>query len=332
MTGPDLQSLQTYFHLMNLNGSAQVYHTALELGVFDALLREAKSAAQVAQACETREEPTALLLDALSRLGLLSVERSDQQPSVFSLTEVARMILMSEYRELGDQYWRHLPDFLRTGRPMKKMDAAAESEEHYQSRVAMLGWMLSHAAAEAAERLDIGGRRTGLSILDVGAGSGVWSLAMAARDVNTNVTAVDWPAVLEVARETAETLGAQERLQTLSGNFLEVELPAGAFDLAVAANVTHLLTAEQNRSLFEKLHAALRPGGELLIIDALPGSSLGDVPLALYHLGLVLRTENGHVYSPQELRQLLGDRFAVEPVIPLDAPPHVVGMLLARKH
>jgi 2-polyprenyl-3-methyl-5-hydroxy-6-metoxy-1,4-benzoquinol methylase len=326
MDRPDLTMLETYFRLMNLNGAAQVYHTALDVGLLDSLRQGAKTAAQAADACGLEERPTALLLDALQSLGLL-VRRGDE----YALAEVAHLLLGSEYRELGSQYWRHLPTLLRTGVPLVKMDDAAESESHYQTQAAMLGWMLSHAAAEAADRLEFGTARRNVRILDLGAGSGVWSLTMASRDAGTRVTAVDWPAVLEVAEETAENLGIRDRLTTLPGNFHEVALPEAAFDLAVVANVTHLQTPEQNAALFRKLHAALAPGGELVIIDALPGSSLGDTPLALYHLGLVLRTEHGRVYSPAELTEMLGHDFEPTAIIPLDAPPHVVGLLLARK-
>lgn len=72
-------------------------------------------------------------------------------------------------------------------------------------------------------------------------------------------TALDWPAVLEAAWETAETLRVEDRLSLLPGNLHEVELPAQSFDLAVVANVTHLLTADQNTSLVGRLHEALRP-------------------------------------------------------------------------
>lgn len=63
----------------------------------------------------------------------------------------------------------------------------------------------------------------------------------------------------------------------------------------------------------------------------MPGSRLGDVPLALYYLGLALRTGNARVYSPDGLQRLPGEQFDAEPVVPLDAPPHVVGLLMARQ-
>jgi ubiquinone/menaquinone biosynthesis C-methylase UbiE len=327
MSGPDRKALETYFRLMNSNGAAQVYHTALEFGIFKALEQGPQSAAGVAQACGANEGAIALMLAALEALGLVAPKES----LGYNLTDAAWMLLYSDYRELGNQYWRYLPTFLRTGEPLKRMDDPAESEMHYQAQAAMLGWMLSHAAEEAARKLEIGASRRGLSIVDIGAGSGIWSLTMARDDPQSRVTAVDWPAVLEAAQETAENFGVQERLTTIAGDFHKVTLPAQSFDLAIVANVTHLQTPEANASLIRKLHAALKAQGEIVIIDALPGGPQAETPLALYQLGLALRTQNGCVYSPDELTAMLGDLFESPTIIPLEAPPHMVGMLTARK-
>ena len=327
MTGPDLATLATYFRLMNTNGAAQVYHTALEAGVLSGLDGGPLAVGELAEKCRFQARPLALLLEALAAMGLVRESAGE-----YSLTSVARMLLQSDYRELGNQYWRHLPDFLKSGVPLKKMDDAEQSETHYQAQAAMLGWMLSHAAEEAAEVLDarLGGK--GVAILDVGAGSAIWSLSLAKRNDESRVTAVDWPAVLEVAQETAGTFGIAERLTTIAGNCHQVEFPAAAFDLAFVANLTHLQTPAQNQALFAKVHRALRSGGQIMIVDAFPAQGEENIPLALYHLGLALRTEQGRVYPPEELRaMLLTAGFDEGEVIPLQSPPFVVGMLAAGK-
>ncbi|MBC8351251.1 MAG: class I SAM-dependent methyltransferase [Planctomycetes bacterium] len=326
MSGPDLKTLTSYFRLMNTNGAAQAYHAALHAGVLSAMDSGPQSSEQIARTCGLQEHPTALLLDALRAMGV--VQRSD---SKYQLAEVARMLLYSEYRELGNQYWHALPDFLKTGEPIRKMDDVTKSEESYQTQAAMLGWMLSHAAEAAATALTAKSPRHDLRILDVGAGSAVWSLSIARRDAESHVTAVDWLSILEVAKETARTFGLPERLTTIAGNFHEVELPANAFDLAIVANVTHLQTAEENAGLFARIHRCLTSDGQIVVIDAFPGASEGNVPFALYHLGLALRTQNGKVYSSEAIRSMLQSQgFEAGTLTPLDVPPFMVGMLVAR--
>ena len=327
MSSPDPTMLETYFRLMNTNGVAQVYRTALDVGVLSTLETSPLSAAEVAAACGARPYPIELLLDSLVAMGAV---RKDGDR--YGLADVTRLLLHSDYRELGDQYWRYLPTFLQMAVPLRKMDDVAESEAHYQSQAAMLGWMLSPAAATAATLLQARSTRRGLAILDVGAGSAVWSLSLARLDAQAQVTAVDWPLVLEVATENAADFGLSDRLTTIAGNIHEVELPGAAFDLAIVANVTHLLTPQGNEALFSKLHRTLNVTGEIVVIDAFPGAAAGDVPYAIYRLGLALRTENGRVYEAEQLQSILTSAgFERGELVALDVSPHMVGMLVARK-
>ena len=324
---PDLQPRESYFALMNANGVAQVYRTALEEGILDALRGSPAGASAVAQACGTRERPTGLVLEALSAAGLVTSSALG-----YTLLPVARMLLDGEYRTLGDPYWRHLPAYLRNGVPLKCMDDPSQSERHYVGQARALAWMLAPSAIAAAERLSIGRGRRGLRILDVGAGAGTWSLTFASRDPEATVTAADWPAVLEVTAATAASLGLRERLTLLAGDFHALAFPPTSFDLAIAGNVTHLETPAGNVQLFRKVAAALKPGGEIAVFDVFGGHPAGSLSSALYALGLALRTENGSVHGRQALEGMLSEAGLVPHEFSLlEAPPFTMGMLLARR-
>lgn len=322
-----IRMLAGYFELMNSNGASHVYRESVKAGILDALIPGAKTAGEVAETCQTDQSATTLVLDAVCALGLVQSDGDHYALSVLGIG-----ILSGSYRELGDQYWAHLPNFLKTGQPWIKMDHAHQSEAHYQSQAAALAWMLAPAAEAAAQTLGVGEKLKDLNILDIGAGSAIWSLTMARHDPGTTVTAVDWPAVLEVAAETASNFGLTDRLSTVVGNYHEVDLPESRFDLALLGNVTHLETPDGNRSLFEKVHRSLNPTGQIVIFDVFPGQPEGDLNRTLYALGLALRTENGHVYSPQELEALLGQSgFGPPNLTSLPVPPHAVGMLVAER-
>lgn len=318
--------LAGYFQLMGHNGAAHMYREAMRAGIFRELAEARQTAADLAVKCRCAARPAELLLDALASLGL--VARGDDH--AYALTSLAHMLLGGGYRHLGDEYWAHLPTFLATGEPIVEMDDVAKSEEFYQAQAAILGWMLTPAAERAAELL----RHVlppDAAILDVGAGSAVWSLTLARQLPNATVAAADWPAVLKVAKETAEQLGLADRLSTLAGNYHDGEFPAAAFDLAILANVTHLETPAGNRALLAKAARALKPGGRLAVIDVFPGQPQGNLNRALYVLGLALRTRQGRVYSVEELSAMMHDCGLPAPrLIPLDVTPHVLGVLLGR--
>ena len=58
-------------------------------------------------------------------------------------------------------------------------------------------------------------------MLDVGAGSGAWSLAVLERDPSARALAMDWPHVLEVTQQFAERFGFADRYAYLPGNLRE---------------------------------------------------------------------------------------------------------------
>jgi len=321
-----LQALATYFDLMAMNGGARIYHVARQLGVFEAVRAGAASSETVAAECGLQERPTGILLDALCELRVLQCVEG-----AYSLTPVM-LFLSGSYQDLSDAYWDHLPRLLKTGVPLAKMDSAAQSEQQYEKQVSALAWMMKPAAAAASVMLRIGEVRKDLQILDVGAGSAIWSLTFAAKDPGAAVTAVDWPAILKIAADAAQALGLQDRFTAIPGNYHEVELPDAAYDLAIVGNVTHIETPEGNRALLAKLHAALKASGEIVIFDVMGGQRQGGLSKSLYALGLALRTERGQVYTREQLQGFLTDSgFAQPSFSPVEVPPYTMGMMLAGK-
>ena len=319
-------ALRAYFDLMNMNGAARVYHAAQELGVHDALRHGAASARQVAEACGLQEAPTTLLLDGLCALGTVVSGNGG-----YGLAPVAEF-LSGNYSNLGNEYWDFLPTFLRTGTPLARMDSTEHSEAQYAQQVGALAWMMTPAAEAFAQLLGIGTARKSLAILDVGGGSGIWSLTCAKHDAGSTVTVSDWPAIVEIAAGFAERMGVRDRFESIPGNYHEADLGSGVFDLAIVANVTHIETPEGNVDLFRRVHDALRHGGEIAVVDVMPLQAEGRLSASLYALGLGLRTESGQVHGPAALRQYLEDAgFRDTAVTPIPAPPYTMGTITAGR-
>ena len=156
-----------------------------------------------------------------------------------------------------------------------------------------LGTWFAPAAERAADHL----AAPGLRVLDLGAGAAPWSLALAARDPYTRVTAVELPAVLPATRRAVAAAGYTARFDYLGGDLFAVDVGRSVYDLAIAGNLCHLFDEATNRRLLERLFDALRPGGTLAILEALPTERFdGPRPVILYALGLLLRTSRGQVY------------------------------------
>lgn len=157
----------------------------------------------------------------------------------------------------------------------------------------MLARLVAPAVRRAAELL----APSAGDVLDVGAGAAPWSMALAAANPSTRVTALDLPDVLRTTHRAVEAAGLAAQFRFRACDMFTADLPQAAYDLVLLGNICHLFDQDTNRALLTRLRPALRDGGTLAIADALPS----DDPeqrrsLSLYALSLRMRTSAGAVY------------------------------------
>ncbi len=75
-------------------------------------------------------------------------------------------------------------------------------------------------------------------LLDVGGGTGIYSIAWLLRHPELRAIVWDRPEVLKVAREMAEQYGVADRLELLAGDMFRDPVPEGA-DVVLFSNVLH---------------------------------------------------------------------------------------------
>lgn len=122
-------------------------------------------------------------------------------------------------------------------------------------------------AGEAARVMDLLGIRPGMTVADIGAGNGYYTVRLAKRvGEDGRVFAEDIvPAYLERLRARVEA----ERLDNVTvslGEPHDPRLPVGEIDLALLVHMYH--EVEQPYGLLWNLHAALKPGAHVAVVDA----------------------------------------------------------------
>lgn len=107
-----------------------------------------------------------------------------------------------------------------------------------------------------------------VNLLDVGCGGGNYTLKLLERLPHLNVTLTDLSRVMldhAVQRVRPKTTGSVEAIQS---DIRELDLGQDRFDIIVASAVLHhLRTDEEWRSVFQKLHDALKTRGSFWIFD-----------------------------------------------------------------
>jgi SAM-dependent methyltransferase len=115
------------------------------------------------------------------------------------------------------------------------------------------------------------------SVLDVGGGDGVNSIALAKANPDVHFTVLDLPGALAIAQDKITQHGLAERITVAEGDLFAEALPGG-HDCVLFANQLVIWSPEQNRELLRKAYQALPAGGRVLIFSAMSDDT-GDGPL-----------------------------------------------------
>jgi len=101
------------------------------------------------------------------------------------------------------------------------------------------------------------GAEAGPEVLDLGAGTGLLSDAVAAARPDAQLTLLDGSAAM---LEQAKARFANRSVRMIESEFTE-PLPPGPFDAVVSALAIHHLSDHDKRDLFRRILGVLRPGG-----------------------------------------------------------------------
>ena len=143
-----------------------------------------------------------------------------------------------------------------------------------------------------------------LRVLDIAAGHGMFGIAFAKHNPQTEITAVDWPAVLEVAKENAAKAGVSDRYHTNPGSAFDVDYGTG-FDVVLLTNFLHHFDKATCEKLLRKVHSALAKGGRAVALEFVPNDDRITPPQAAsFAMQMLGGTPSGDAYTFAELQEM----------------------------
>jgi precorrin-6B methylase 2 len=139
-------------------------------------------------------------------------------------------------------------------------------------------------------------------VLDVGGGSGAYSIAFARASAGLSAVVFDLPGVVPLAERNIALAGMTGRVTTRAGDMHADDLGAG-FDLVFISAICHMNSPDQNKALFRKAFAALVPGGRTVVQDFVVDPD-GTAPrhAVLFGINMLVNTEAGGVYTERDYR------------------------------
>lgn len=184
--------------------------------------------------------------------------------------------------------------------------------------------MGSFMALPSVLTAQLAGFETGadIKVLDVAAGHGEFGFALARRFSNAWIVAVDWPAVLHVTEKRAKEAGLGERVMTMPGDAFQIEFGRD-YDLVLLPNFLHHFNEEKNVSFLRKMAVALKPGGQVIVVEFVPNEDRVSPPMpARFAFTMLSTTEHGDAYTLAEhTRMLEAAGFVVDECRPLLPTP-----------
>ena len=285
---------------------AKTLLSAVELGLFSELAKGPATAEALQARLGLHPRSVHDFLDALVALGMLEREGANYRntPATGLYLDRGKPSYLGGMLEMANarlyRFWGGLTDALRTGRPQNEARHGGDFFAALYADPARLEGFLkamtglsAPVAAAIARQFPWDRHRT---VIDVGCAQGGLPVTLAQAHPHLAGGGFDLPAVEPVFTAHVATHGLAGRLRFHPGDFLRDPLPAA--DVLVMGHILHDWDLAQKRELLAKAHAALPPGGALIVYDMMiDDARRANAAGLLMSLNMLIETPGGFDYT-----------------------------------
>ncbi|HET6979935.1 MAG TPA: class I SAM-dependent methyltransferase [Pyrinomonadaceae bacterium] len=330
-------SPQLFFQTINAHQRTEALKAGIELEVFTAIAEGNTSIAEIAKRCQTSEKGMRVLCDYLTIMEMLT-----KQDDRYALTLDSSVFLdkrspaylggATEFlcSPMLTEGFKNIAEAVRRGGTAMDNDGTIGPEHPVWVKFARgMAPMMAMPAQMMAKLADPTADQK-LKILDIAAGHGLFGITFATNNPQAEITALDWKAVLEVAKENAQRAGVSDRYSTIEGSAFDVDFGSG-YDLVLLTNFLHHFDPPTCETLLRKVHAALADGGRAVTLEFVPNADRVTPPDAAgFSLVMLAGTPSGDAYTFAELDRMFANAgFSRSTMHPL--PPTIQQVVISEK-
>lgn len=314
---------------------AKTLLSAIEIGVFTELARGPESFEALRGRLGLHPRAARDFLDALVALGFLlrdgATYRNTPETALFldrrKPSYVGGILEMANHRLYP--FWGHLTEALRTGLPQNELRGGgtglfetlyADPARLKEFLAAMTG--VSHGANLAiARQFPWADYR---SFVDIGTAQGDLAVQIARANPHLQGTGADLAEVAPIFEEYAAAQGVADRLSFAPLDFFKQELPRA--DVVTMGHILHDWDLPTKKMLIAKAHAALPPGGALIVYEAIIDDDRAKNAFGLMmSLNMLIETPGGFDYTGADCCGWMQEAgFSSTRVEPLGGPESMV--------
>lgn len=311
--------------------------TAIRCGIFDILDKGTKPLDALCVETGTSPRGLRMVLDALVGLDLLSKIDAGhygltRESATFLVTGKptyhGAFFLLTKGPMLSS--WSGLEDVVRSGQSARHINREQDGASFFLKFVEDIFPIHYPAANVLAKALGVQSTPSPISVLDLAAGSGVWSIAIAQQSPQVRVTAVDWPKVIEITKKVATRHGLADRYKFIGDDLHSADFGRG-HTIATLGHILHSEGAARSRRLLRRTCNALAPGGTIAIAEILVDAQRRTAtPALIFAVNMLVNSDEGGTFSFEEIRGWLQET-GFEQVRTVEAPGLAPELILATK-
>jgi len=319
-------SPERFFELANAYQSTTALRAAVELDLFTAIHKGAKTAEDIAHSIGGKERGVRILCDFLATDGLL-----EKRNSSYSLAPDAEQFLV----HTSPAYIGSALQFLHSSHVMQNFNCLAATvrgaapqnsslqPDHpmWQNFARAMASFMKLPATLIANHL-LAHQATPWKVLDIAAGHGMFGITIAQQNPNARIVAVDWGGVLEVAKQNAQAAGVSDHYSTIAGDAFKADWGTG-YDLVLLTNFLHHFDFATNVNLLRKVHAALADKGRAATLEFVPNEDrISPKIAARFAMQMLGGTPAGDAFTFSELDLMFREAgFSRTELLPLQPTP-----------
>lgn len=321
------------FNTLTAYQQSAALKAAIELDLFTKIAEGADQAATLAKSAGAAERGVRILADYLTIQGFLTKTNNR-----YALTQESAMFLSRK----SPAYMGTLADFLAAEQPRRNFELLTgavrkggtantigdNTKPHDEMWVTFAKSMAPLTGPSAGFMAALAGmaEQKPCKVLDVAASHGMFGITFAKQNPQAQIVALDWPSVLEVAKENSAKAGVADRVTLLPGSVFEADLGKD-YDFVLLTNILHHFDPPTVERLMRRMYAALKPGGRAIALEFVPNEDRVTPPTAAaFSLIMLAGTDAGDAYTFAEYERMFRNAgFAKARLHPVpEMPQHVV--------
>ena len=285
---------------------SRILLSGFELDIFTNIDESGTTNYQIANNLHLDEHACERLLNALVSLGFL-VKKNQL---FFNTEESFNFLSKKSSNYLGGlmhsnhlwNIWSKLTNVVKTGNSAHSSEINERGEEWLFPFINAMHDRAKKQAPEQLANIDLSDIK---STLDIGGGSGAYSMEFVSKKPGIEATVFDLPNVIPITIKFIEKEGFSDKIKTYTGDYTTNDLPKG-FDLVFLSAIIHSNSLETNQDLIKKCFNSLNNNGRIIIQDWIMNNDRTQpISGAIFAINMLVGTEAGDCFTEQEVTEML---------------------------